>query len=815
MIALPEFFQKVTDKPEIFPYQAHYGAQPFTPTLMIVPTGLGKTDAVIVPWLHRYFTKQAGTPKRLVLVLPRQNLTEQTAEVARKRVAAAGLTGEITILQLMGGSNDNDEALRPDQPAIVVCTQDLYLSRALNRGYARRPPRWPMDFALFNNDCQIVFDEVQLMSDGLATSTQLAAFRNRFGVFGDTPCVWMSATVDPAWLDTIDFRDLRAQLRVIELAADDKQIGTVQRRLGAVKRLSAAPDSCRAPKGCAEFALRAHAPGERTLIVCNTVPRAREIYQEVRKAFPDAILLHSRFRPGDRSRGIEALGQIPANGQIVVSTQVLEAGVDISAHRLITDIAPWGSLVQRFGRVNRYGELNHAEIWWVDQPLHSKAKAADPGKMFAPYAASDIEHAVQRLATLTSASPANLPTEDGQAPYRHVLRKADLLDLFDTSSDLAGNEIDVSRFIRSGEERDCYLAWREWASDEPEDERADLSDEELCAVPINDLREFVRKHPVFAWSFVREQWERVDRDRLFPGQLLVTHVKEGGYTPEEGWSPESKRPVPAVAEDSQPADGDSSDWRSLPTYRQTLRDHTDQVLAHLRRLLVNLDRPELEPFRADLEVAAVKHDWGKAHEVMQRTLNNGQTGGELLAKQERSKAARGHCRKHFRHELGSALAMLAAGDSDLAAYVVAAHHGKVRVVIRSMPGEAEVNHTPIARGIRDGETLPACELATGVFVDKRQLSLGVMRLGRTGDETRSWTERAIRLRDELGPFRLAYLEMLREPRTRAPAQRGQHAHSSFNGLYSNSVCRISERTGRAPPGLRASGPGGAGMVARR
>ena len=311
-------------------------------------------------------------------VLPRQNLTTQTAKVARERVKAAGL--DVLVIELLAGSDDNDEDLRPDQPAIIVATQDLFFSRALNRGYARRPPRWPVDFALYNQDCLIVLDEIQLMDDALATSTQLAAFRERFGVFGDAPCIWMSATVNPDWLRTVDFR---IEPRVIRLGDDDRAHELVNQRIQAENRLSPAPEECRTPPGCAAFVLKRHRPGTRSLIIANTVPRARQIFAAVRKEFAGAVLLHSRFRPGDRRRAANALEEVPAEGQIVVTTQVLEAGVDITSRLLVTDLAPWGSLVQRFGRVNRYGDDVDAEIWWVDEPSSSKAK--DPA---APYSAS-------------------------------------------------------------------------------------------------------------------------------------------------------------------------------------------------------------------------------------------------------------------------------------------------------------------------------------------------------------------------------------------------------------------------------------------
>ena len=138
----PEFFRRVTGK-EILPYQARYGEKPFASALVIVPTGLGKTDAVLMPWLYAQAYGDTAAPRRLILVLPRQNLTAQTARNAEKRVAAAGLRDQVQVLELMAGSKDNKEDLAPDRKAIIVCTQDMYFSRALNRGYARRPPRWP------------------------------------------------------------------------------------------------------------------------------------------------------------------------------------------------------------------------------------------------------------------------------------------------------------------------------------------------------------------------------------------------------------------------------------------------------------------------------------------------------------------------------------------------------------------------------------------------------------------------------------------------------------------------------------------------
>src|SRR5205823_13188383 len=90
------------------------------------------------------------------------------------------------------------------------------------------------------------------------------------------------------------------------------------------------------------------------------------------------VLIHSRFRPPDRAEQIRKLKaetapkDLPTEGMICVSTQVIEAGVDVSATTLFTELAPWASLVQRFGRCNRRGDEPDASIHWINLPVDEK-----------------------------------------------------------------------------------------------------------------------------------------------------------------------------------------------------------------------------------------------------------------------------------------------------------------------------------------------------------------------------------------------------------------------------------------------------------
>ena len=66
----------------------------------------------------------------------------------------------------MGGDDETAWDLYPERDAILIGTQDMLLSRALNRGYAMSRSRWPLPFALLNNDCLWVLEEVRLMDVG-------------------------------------------------------------------------------------------------------------------------------------------------------------------------------------------------------------------------------------------------------------------------------------------------------------------------------------------------------------------------------------------------------------------------------------------------------------------------------------------------------------------------------------------------------------------------------------------------------------------------------------------------------------------------
>jgi CRISPR-associated endonuclease/helicase Cas3 len=117
-------------------------------------------------------------------------------------------------------------------------------------------------------------------------------------------------------------------------------------------------------------------PHRTVLVFVNRVDRARSLFNRLSAVWPNddrLLLLHARFRPRDR-RATERRLQEPAppGSRIVVSTQVLEAGVDLDAQALFTEVCPWPSLVQRLGRLNRRGELSGAPAVVFDMQFPSR-----------------------------------------------------------------------------------------------------------------------------------------------------------------------------------------------------------------------------------------------------------------------------------------------------------------------------------------------------------------------------------------------------------------------------------------------------------
>lgn len=772
--AYSDFVRRATGDPRHAPYEyQHRLAAEGLPDLLSVPTGCGKTAAVVLGWLfrrrfHPDETVRAATPHWLVYVLPQRVLVEQTEEVVNEWLVNAGI--EVRCHVVMGGQRGRTWRDDLDRDAILVGTQDMLLSRALNRGYGDTYKMWPIDFGLLHAGCHWVMDEIQLMGPGLPTTRQLHGLRSLLGAATPGGSTWMSATVNEATLRTVDCPEIASRL---DLDAADRA-GPLARRLDAgktIRRLDIAGKRY-APDLAAAIAA-VQRPGRRTLVVLNTVDRAREVWEglALRGDIP-AVLVHSRFRPLDRKRQVAAALAPPGEqGTIVVSTQVLEAGVDLSAEVLVTEAAPWPSIVQRAGRCNRDGMVEDATLFWVEPP--------GP----APYPEADVAASIAILSELegASTSPDQMAARVASTTQvtHPVLRRRDLVELFDTLPDLSGNDIDVTRFVRDADDRTVEVAWRPLGNARP-GTRSLPAREERCPAPIGEVKKWVGDSDAWRFDHIEEDWVRCRSDDVRPGMVIVADVGAGGYRSDTGWSRTSTDPVEPVDVDAPPGDCElAADSGTIGRKRWvSLADHSADVAAEVERLLQTLDPPTVS---SDMRVAAVRagqlHDIGKAHPTFEASLeklvtdehrDRAAAAGPPWAKSASTAALR-HDPRHFRHELVSALVLLGDGagaldgydESDLVVFLVAAHHGWVRLGVRSLPDESERPGAAVVLGVVDGDHVPAIDLGDLTILASR-IDLSVIQLGTGADGSPSWSRRMLALRDrhDLGPFRLGFLEAL-------------------------------------------------------
>lgn len=831
--------------------------------LIRIPTGFGKTFGVVGAWaFHRVARRDPAWPRRLVYCLPMRVLVEQTVDEIQSALRRAGVLRSAEnpdgarVHCLMGGVDAEEWHLDVEADAVLVGTQDMLLSRALNRGYAAGRARWPVEFGLLHQDVLWALDEVQLMDVGLATSAQLEAYRAADLASGrgvrPASTWWLSATLQRSWLRSVDSAPMVDALAQLSIPAPGRKGHLWDDVSKPVRTVSVAVEKRADLPGRmareAVAAWRSSSRGGLTIVVVNTVERATAVFQalqaELRNETPpvDLRLVHSRFRPAERAGWREEFlrrdSPTPEAGRIVVATQVIEAGVDLDARLLVTELAPWPSLVQRFGRAARTG--GNAEVVVLDPGFKEDRESA-------PYPVQGLASARAVLADLADVSPLSLERFEEEAgskrleslyPYDppHLLLRREVDDLFDTTPDLTGADLDISRYIRSGDERDCTVAWVRTDTDEQPGPDLQPGRESLCPVPFLRARTWLfgeKGESLLAgkrawfWDFLDGAWRKARRSDVVPGRTILVDCQSGGYDTQRGFDPSSRSlvsPVEAVrpptAQDVADASQDGEALSESPY--KTIATHGAEVAAEVDRIA---DAVRLsERHRQVLHVAARWHDLGKAHPAFQGSIR----AADRPERSDLAKAPDGAWsraslyedprtrdrRRGFRHELASALGLFAVLEThrpdhpallgpwsamldgaanghpeaqspppsppptrdeldllsiedgalfDLIAYLVASHHGKVRMSLHAAPADQDFEvrdgrGLPV-RGVREGDVLPPTALdPSGPPLPALALTLEPAALGLSERTGRSWTDRVLGLLATEGPFALAYLE---------------------------------------------------------
>lgn len=102
------------------------------------------------------------------------------------------------------------------------------------------------------------------------------------------------------------------------------------------------------------------------LAIVNTIRDSRELFDLLSEIQENVFLLNTHFTPEDRRKKIALVKQKLEQGRkvILVSTQLIEAGVDIDFPVVFRDLCPLPSLIQSAGRCNRNKKLPHLGTVW-------------------------------------------------------------------------------------------------------------------------------------------------------------------------------------------------------------------------------------------------------------------------------------------------------------------------------------------------------------------------------------------------------------------------------------------------------------------
>ncbi|MDF2881255.1 MAG: ATP-dependent helicase [Clostridiaceae bacterium] len=306
-----------TNKVELTEVQEKLSKVPLDKNLLVLSsTGSGKTEG------SYYIANKWGG--RHIYVLPQKTLATTICD---------RLDGYNEILnkkpyKLNHSSIQEDTTLQNDY---TVTTIDQVLSGYLGLGV--------QSFRKGKNvvKSNMIFDEIQLFDPAITLNTTLLmldALKNRKNRF-----IIMTATM-PEYL--INFLKNRYDMEVI--ITDRPSVANRKVKITYEKELDF--------KKINDY-------DKKQIIICNTIKELFEVYLQI-KDKSRCIVLNSKLLLDDRFKAekktIKYFGKgSKENNKILISTQVIEAGMDISTSRMYSSISSIDSLIQRDGRVVRWG----------------------------------------------------------------------------------------------------------------------------------------------------------------------------------------------------------------------------------------------------------------------------------------------------------------------------------------------------------------------------------------------------------------------------------------------------------------------------
>ncbi|MFN4226523.1 MAG: CRISPR-associated helicase Cas3' [Candidatus Ratteibacteria bacterium] len=349
--------------------------------ILIAPTGIGKTEFAFL-WAEgeKFFYTlpiRVATNQMFERACDYFNETQDSSEdpFINENIGLLHSDADLYLLEKSEIYKKEEEGETPRifdlsryfSLPVNICTGDQIFPAGL------KYPQYEKIYATLGYS-KLIIDEVQAY-DPKACAIVVRMIEDIVSLGGKF--LLMTATLPKFVKDYLEEKNVVKDEEVIDCYKDDNKIGikinTGSKHKIELKNKDIAED-------VDEIINKAN-EGKRVLVVLNTIDKAKEIYNEILKKsnikndniFLD--LIHSRFTLNERRKKEKEIEEKFKNPKpeeekepkILVSTQVVEASLDIDADYLFTEIAPIDSLIQRMGRVMRRVDILTNKIKNIDE----------------------------------------------------------------------------------------------------------------------------------------------------------------------------------------------------------------------------------------------------------------------------------------------------------------------------------------------------------------------------------------------------------------------------------------------------------------
>ena len=339
--------------------------------ILSVPTGAGKTWASVMPFLFATQNQINSFPQKTIYSLPLRTLTNSIysdiKDIINNDKIADIYPNLKDLLSIQTGEFNNDTLF---EKKLIFSTIDQTLSSFLCFPLALSHTQANINAGALVGS-YLIFDEFHLLDSKLSMSTTLGMLRMLKNM--SRVCI-MTATLSDSFLEYLK-NEFDPQnnynfeiVTLDDFARDREKIKSVKPALDKIAKKSVfVSDKILT----AESVVEKHK--NKSIVICNRVEKAQQIFETLGNVKSDntkLLCIHSRFFDSDRKEK-EALikkyfgKKSDEKDVILIATQVIEAGMDISCDTMHTEISPINSFLQRAGRCARF-ENEYGEVFVYD-----------------------------------------------------------------------------------------------------------------------------------------------------------------------------------------------------------------------------------------------------------------------------------------------------------------------------------------------------------------------------------------------------------------------------------------------------------------